>query len=174
MSNTIYTPGIRDTTKQLSAKGVQLVDRAIKQDLLTKVNLIIGVDNFHQYIMGARTIHGVHVIDTPGGVLIHGPLPSWARKDNSMDCGSEEVLSQSVIAAAIQVRPPPDLSQFWELESIGLAGETLTPNELRTQELVTHSITKSGNHYTVGLPFCSTLRPPPNFQVAKGQLDSLY
>ena len=174
ITRNIYAPGISDTAKQLSTQGVRLADRAIKQDLLTNVGIIIGVDELHHYITGVWTVREVNLFNTPGGAVIHGPLPQWASRDASVEWDQSATLSQSVVVSSIAVGPNPDLTWFWELETIGLGGETLTPNERQAQELVAESITKTGNQYSVGLPFRSHLHPPPNFAVAKGQLDSLF
>ena len=154
-----YAPGISDTAKQLSTQGVRLADRAIKQDLLTNVGIIIGVDELHHYITGVWTVREVNLFNTPGGAVIHGPLPQWASRDASVEWDQSATLSQSVVVSSIAVGPNPDLTWFWELETIGLGGETLTPNERQAQELVAESITKTGNQYSVGLPFRSHLRP---------------
>ena len=41
ISKNIYAPGISDTARWLAAVGVWLADRAIEQDLLTDVGVII-------------------------------------------------------------------------------------------------------------------------------------
>ena len=49
------------------------------------------------------------------------------------------MLDQGVLCAHVTATPNPDLSWLWELEQIGLGGETMTPAERQAQEFVAHT-----------------------------------
>ena len=50
-----------------------------------------------------------------------------------------------------------NIEQLWELESVGITKEVMSPSEV----------------VTVGLPFKTTERSSVNFRITKGQLDNV-
>ena len=120
----IYSPGLGATANHLRKHNVQLADRNIRSDVLTNVQIIIGVDYLHRFIKGVWSKRGVQLWDTPGGAVVHGPLPRWAVRNAFQGDAPDDVLSQSVLCSHIAVTPAPNLSQ---LPQVGLGDKIQTP-----------------------------------------------
>ena len=63
-------------------------------------------------------------------------LPHWDTRNAQRGGELGEVLGQQVLCTQITVTNPPNLYWFWELEQVGLEGETMTPSERKAQQFV--------------------------------------
>ena len=62
---------------------------------------------------------------------------------------------------------------MWELETIGINKEDMSPTDTLTVNQVKATTRKTNAGYEDRLPFKSDERPPVNYRIAKGQLNSL-
>ena len=75
----ISCPGIRKLSETLKSKNVRLADNKIHSDVLTNIELLIGVDYFSKLIQSQRRVLGVSMFVTPAGVIPFGSLPEWTK-----------------------------------------------------------------------------------------------
>ena len=119
--------------------------------------------------MGQRKIKGVNLFVSSGGLIPFGPLPKWSlRASNSTNYGP-----QPTVCAKAVCEIDPNIERMWELETIGINKEDMSPTETLTVNQVKATTRKTNAGYEVRLPFKSDERPLVNYRIAKGQLNSL-
>ena len=168
-SMVINCPGISNVTETLLNSGVRLADDSVDCDMIRNVDMLIGVDYLPCFIMGQRKIKGVNLFVSSGGLIPFGPLPKWSlRASNSTNYGP-----QPTVCAKAVCEIDPNIERMWELETIGIIKEDMSPMETLTVNQVKATTRKTNTGYDVRLPFKSDERPPVNYRIAKGQLNSL-
>ena len=70
----IHTPGLKRTAQHL-AKAYKLADQNLTNDTLGNIGLLIGAEYYSSFVTGIGKREGVDVLETPGGVVIYGPIP---------------------------------------------------------------------------------------------------
>ena len=77
-------PGIYNITQALERQGHQLADHNTTSDLLTGIELLIGVDYFAQFIIWQKRASGISLFVTQGGgVIPFGTIPWWVIHNES-------------------------------------------------------------------------------------------
>ena len=173
MNTSIHSPGLGSVAKALRSKGIKLADRHLDGDEVDNVRLLIGVDYFHVFAHNQWRTMGVQLFSTSGGALISGPMPRWAYANQS----SSSVVTQSVFCGHVSLSEARDeiqaVSDLWSLDAIGIKPVEFSPEEKATVQQLEQSIQFKDDGYSVSLPFKSECRPPTNYRVALGQLNSL-
>ena len=167
---TVKTPGLLNVAKSLRENKIKLADDIVS-DKVEAIQLIIGIDYFAKFILSQSVYEGVNLFVTAGGSIPFGPLPMWAGSVSQTD---DTTVSTQFALCYKAVSDESDLNQLWELDNVGLASETFTPNDMKAKNLVNDSLTYEHGQYQVRLPFKEGLKPPSNFASSKAQLDSLY
>ena len=168
-STVINCTGICNVIETLKGSGVKLADDSIDRDEIRDVDVLIGIDYFSYFITGHRMIQGVKLFVSSGGLIPFGLLPKWAVSDsNSLTHGLKPILCSKVTC-----KTDPNIERMWDLETVGIHKENMSPTETLTVDQVKATTKKTNDGYEVRLPFKSDERPPVNFRVAKGQLNSL-
>ena len=168
-STVIHCPGIHNVIETLKGSGVKLADDSIDCDVIRDVDVLIGIDYFSYFITGHRMINGVKMFVSSGGLIPYGLLPKWAISDsNSLTHGL-----QPTICSKVACEIDPNIERMWDLETVGINKEYMSPNETLTVNQGKATTKKTNEGYEVRLPFKSDERPPVNFRIAKGQLNSL-
>ena len=146
-----------------------MADDSVDCDMIRNVDVLIGVDYLPCFIMGQRRIKGVNLFVSSGDLIPFGPLPKWSlRASNSTNYGP-----QPTVCAKAVCEIDPNIERMWELETIGINKEDMSPTETLTVNQVKATTRKTNAGYEVRLPFKSDERPPVNYRIAKGQLNSL-
>ena len=167
---TVKTPGLSNVIKSLKENKIKLADDIVS-DKVEAIQLIIGIDYFAKFILSQSVYEGVNLFVTAGGSIPFGPLPLWADSVSQTD---DTTVSTQFALCYKAVSDESDLNQLWELDNVGLASETFTPDDVKAKNLVIDSLTYERGQYQVRLPFKEGLEPPSNFASSKAQLDSLY
>ena len=82
-------PGLNEVAQNLESIGFYLADRSLTSEVLTGIEILIGVDYFTRLIVRQTRSLGTSLFVTKGGGLISfGPLPKWAVSSSkqSADC----------------------------------------------------------------------------------------
>ena len=164
-------PGIYNIAQALEKQGHQLADRNITSDSLTGIELLIGVDYFAQFIIRQKRASGISLFVTRGGgVIPFGTIPKWAIHSEPSNAYTGSFTCARIICES---KPELELTDLWDLESIGIKQDSLSPTERETVSIVRSSMEKSAAGYIVRLPFKDSKHPSVNYRNAKGQFNSL-
>ena len=174
MNSSIHSPGLAKTVSFLASKGVKLADEGLNSDEIDNVNLVIGVDYFSRFIKGQRIISGIELLNSSGGALIYGKLPSWASERAQVNqIHASHVFCGKIAVSEVKIDSCCDVKKLWDLESAGINMSETTPEERNTVESFNESVRYVNDKYEVSLPFKNELRPPVNYRIAIAQLNSL-
>ena len=170
----ISSPGLAKIAVFLSNKGVKLADLDLKSDEVGNIGLVIGVDYYGRFIKGQRLCSGIDILNSSGGALIYGNLPSWAIGDVQVS----QIQASHVSVGKIEVSEVPidsccEVKKLWDLESAGIHMSETTPEERDTVDSFNKGVKYVHGKYEVSLPFKNENRPPVNYRIAIGQLKSL-
>ena len=156
-STIINCPGISNVTETLLNSGVRLADDSVDCDMIRNVDVLIGVDYLPCFIMGQRRIKGVNLFVSSEGLIPFGPLPKWStRASNSTNHGPHPTVCAKAVCEI-----DPNIERMWELETIGINKEDMSPTETLTVNQVKATTRKTNAGYEVRLPFKSDERPSP-------------
>ena len=96
-------PGIYEVSQQLEQDRYRLADHHISSDILTGIEILIGVDYFSCFISRQRRAKRMNLFVTRDrGVIPFGPLPKWASQQQSY---------MEFRCACILCESEPDVSQ---------------------------------------------------------------
>ena len=169
VSTSMHIPGLRFVAKTLRERGIKLADPYIDSDTLSNIPLIIGADNYTKFVGNYSFFKGVTLLASPAGSLIFGPMPPWAT--------NPQTANLDVLCARVGVQiMEPDLHKvptLWDLETVGILPENLTPEEKRSVDHFESTVQRDEHQYWVALPWKGEERPPSNYRRALGQLTSL-
>ncbi|XP_064088707.1 uncharacterized protein LOC135203047 [Macrobrachium nipponense] len=157
VNSRIYSPGLSKSAAFLTSKGIKLADNDLNSDEVNGIELVIGADCYGKFIQNSQICSGIQILNSSGGALIFGPLPSWSY-DN---VESNEITTSNVCCSSIEVEEIPinsccEVRKLWDLESVGIRQSEISPEERE-----------------VSLPFKDESRPPVNYRIAISQLNSL-
>ena len=168
-------PGLVETAERLTKDGIKLADN-FENDQVDDIMLVIGADYLGHFITGFRKIGKYTMPVSPAGVLLCGPTVMTNNQTveiNNVFSGHISVDTKLPFSA--EVSDPPDISNLWELEVIGINKEEgFSPKEKHVFEEFAKTIRYDENQYWVTLPWKEDpMLLPTNYQVARGQLNSL-
>ena len=155
-------PGIYNVVQRLSDRGFRMADRGVSLDMLTGVEILIGVDYFSQFVRRQRRAMGVNLFVTEEGVMTFGPVPKWA--------GGQLSSNNQFRCARVICEEVPGVTKLWELESIGITKEVMLPSEKEAVSLVKSQAVKTDSGYSVKLLFKDDMRLSVDYRTARGQL----
>ena len=174
VNSQINSPGLAKTASFLSSKGVKLADKGLHSDEVDNIGLVIGVDYYGRFIKGQRVCSGIDTLNSSGGALIYGKLPSWAVGDDQVSqIQASRVFVGKIEISQVQFDSCCDVKRFWDLESAGIHMSKTSPEERDTVESFNQNVKYVDGKYEVSLPFKNENRPPLNYRVAIAQLRSL-
>ena len=173
-NSSINSPGLAKTVSFLASKGVKLADEGLNSDKVDDVNLVIGVDYYSRFIKGQRVFSNIELLNSSGGALIYGKLPSWASdRAQVSQIHASNVFCGKIAVSEVKIDSCCEVKKLWDLESAGVIMSETTPEERDTVESFNDSVRYVDDKYEVSLPFKSELRPPVNYRIAIAQLNSL-
>ena len=159
LPSTIHMENSTKTIEYLQSKGYEMADPNIKEDLASKINIIIGANYYYEFVIEQKSVHQVTLLSTPFGMMISGPLPGKVSEEKAKT--SCFVLDRTV-------------ADLWTLDSIGISAEDIKSEEKKTLETFEETITFENGKYTVKLPWKENMKEKlqQNYQLAKGTLFS--
>ena len=163
-----HSTGLYEVAQKLESKGFDLADHNITSDVLTGIEILIGVDHFTRLIVRQKRSLGTSLFVTSGGgVIPFGLLPRWATTT------SNQSIQMRCARILCQNKPELEVTQLWELEQVGILPESFSPSERETISLVRSNMQKSESGYIVRLPFKDDTRPSVNYRTTRGKLNHL-
>lgn len=145
-------------------KGLKLA-HPVTMETMFDIDLLIGAD-YYWDIVGDGVIrgNGPTAVSSRIGYFLSGPLPV---------CNSQ---AQSTVTDVIatHVAESTDLTQFWEIESLGIsANENENEVDKHLQEYQSTSVSFTKGQYVARLPWKQTHPPlPTNYSIAKKRTES--
>ena len=123
----IHPPGLVDLADKLREKGVKLADQNLDSDVINNIDVMIGIDYYHDFIKGFNRQYGVNLLNSSGGKLICGPIPSsFVPSSNSSGITMHvtvmrvtENYSPLSITDLVEERTT-DIYKLYALETIGI------------------------------------------------------
>lgn len=173
VNSRIYSPGLSKSAAFLTSKGIKLADNDLNSDEVNGIELVIGADYYGKFIHNSQICSGIQILNSSGGALIFGPLPSWSYDDVE----SNEITTSNVCCSRIEVEEIPinsccEVRKLWDLESVGIRQSEISPEERESVKCFKDKVKRVDNKYEVSLPFKDESRPPVNYRIAIGQLNS--
>jgi hypothetical protein len=166
----IHMPGRAEAVKLLQLKGFKLADPDFK-DSFTDVCILIGADQYYNFVYGQPVVDNLQVIPSKLGGLISGVLP-YTNKTNY------NVAVEAVTVLRIQTRGDSDclsgqLERLWSMDSTGINYPCENFNDNLAMTMFKNSIRFENNKYVASLPWKPS-HPPlsSNFNLAKSRLRS--
>ncbi|XP_064088863.1 uncharacterized protein LOC135203135 [Macrobrachium nipponense] len=130
VNSRIYSPGLSKSAAFLKSKGIKLADNDLNSEEVNGIELVIGADYYGRFIQNSQICSGIQILNSSGGALIFGPLPSWSY-DN---VESNEITTSNVCCSRIEVEEIPinsccEVRKLWDLESVGIRQSEISPEE---------------------------------------------
>ena len=146
----------------LEKDGYKMADSQMKNDIAEDINIIVGADHYYDFIKGQTNAREMHLLSTPFGMMISGPIP---RNDNIVN------MENSSVSCFTLNRNIEDL---WTLDTIGINSSDVEKKEDKTMSSFQQTIKYLDNKYEVQLPWKEDMKPKlqRNYQLAKGILMS--
>ncbi|XP_064081061.1 uncharacterized protein LOC135197835 [Macrobrachium nipponense] len=151
-----------------------IVRVVVRLDEVNGIELVIGADYYGKFIQNSQICSGIQILNSSGGALIFGPLPSWSY-DN---VESNEITTSNVCCSGIEVEEIPinsccEVRKLWDLESVGIRQSEISPEERESVKCFKDKVKRVDNKYEGSLPFKDESRPLVKYRIAIGQLNSL-
>ena len=168
LPSNIQTPGLRQTAERLR-RQYTLADKHLDSDNVKHVELIIGAEHYSQFITGLATRDGIDVLETPGGLVIYGPIP--LVHGTEVTANHVSVFRISVPGKGHEVEQLEDLTpRMWDLTNMGISPDESAVSDDTAYHSFMESVKYQDNKYWVRLPWkrdAPTL--PNNYSRAKAQ-----
>ena len=144
---------------------VQLADQISELPVHQSIDVLVGVDYYHQFIHAERiqVLENLILVRSEFGYIPTGLIGSRSVNDSTMLVSAEETNNLEF-----------DLKRFWELEQIGINDPSnVSDEESAMQHFHGHLSTDQGR-YIVSWPWKNEFveSPPDNYQLALGRLRS--
>ncbi|XP_068206266.1 uncharacterized protein [Palaemon carinicauda] len=143
--------------------------------VVVRLELVIGADYYGKFIQNSQICSGIKILNTSGGAIIFGPLPSWSYDDVE----SNEITTSNVCCSRIEVEEIPinsccEVKKICDLESVGIRQSEISSEERESVKCFKDKVKRVDNKYEVSLAFKDENRPPVNYRIAIGQLIPCY
>lgn len=181
MDVTIHSPGLVDLADMLREKGVKLADQNLSSDVINNIDVMIGIDYFFKFVKGFDHQYGVDLLNSSGGKLISGPIPSSIVPNSNITGMAMHVTVMRVTenysplsTVDLVEEGTTDIHKLYALETIGIQPNEMAPDDKSTLESYMKSVKYEKGQYWVRLPWkLNGPVLPNNFRMALGQLNSL-
>ena len=141
---------MKKTVEDLKEKGIS-INLNLESGCITDVTILIGADQYYNFIYGHQKINDVHLLKSKLGPMISGPIP--LKKEISLENTTANIVTVLHIhETAKQNEPSVDLKNLWDLETIGISQQM----DLDTNKILKgfeNSISFNGERYEVKLPW---------------------
>ena len=145
--------GLSKAALNLRLSGVVLADH-YPSDVVDCIQVLVGCDNYFKVVTAYQQIEGYHLLATPAGYMVSGPVGGISRQ-----------ISNKVAVCRFSVHPLEQsdmieedtlpMHKLWDLDSLGITeGEGLKEDQVALQDYRNSTLFEDGQ-YWVRLPFRS-------------------
>ncbi|XP_068233534.1 uncharacterized protein [Palaemon carinicauda] len=173
VNSRIYSPGLSKPAAFLTSKGIKLADNDLNSDEVNGIELVIGADYYGKFIQNSQICSGIQILNSSGGALVFGPLPSWSYDDVDYEITTSNVCCSRIEVEEIPINSCCEVRKLWDLESVGIRQSEISPEARESVKCFKDKVKTVDNKYEVSLPFKDDSRPPVNYRIDIGQLNSL-
>ena len=167
VGTTLHCPGILSMMNSFREKGYRIADHRLNTETIEDLGILFGIDYFHQIVTSVRTVDNLTAFVTPAGLVPFGQSMEPVTDSASVAC------NRILLQPEIEIDKEPMLENLWNLDAIGIQDERYTASEKQAMSLLTETLKKTGEGYSIKLPFKSEERPSVNFRAAHAQMNSL-
>ena len=156
----IHTPGLKEQAERLGKLHV-LADHYLKSDTVGHIDIIIGADNYSQFITGCGRVLSLDVLNTPGGLIIYGPIP--LTHGAHVQVTHVSVFHQTVHNYEFFPGNDCDLTpRMWDLTNMGISQYEQAVDDKAAYDSYLNSVQYIDEKYWVRLPWKKDSPPLPN------------
>ena len=149
----VSMPGRCDAIRQLKLEGYQLADSCEDFDTLDDISILIGANQFYNFIYGQSTSTSLYYMPSKLGTLLSGIIQQKPSISNLCTSAVDTVTVLRVATDSETDSIDDNLQRLWSLDSIGISYPCVVDDVTLRQ--FHDSIKYIGGHYEASLPWKS-------------------